>query len=176
MGPTISDGSPDHHHPSPVERMLAGIDPDDVPTAGVDPIDSRGEAIAALSLVIGRPLRAETVVLTLDRWRRGVGMVAIDGTDDARSIEAIGQHLDTVIALAESAQHALGLSRDPTEQVVVATVDPTGSTTPGSDHLLDLSCAAAGVTLLDWLVLGPDTVTPMIDDRWPRHVGAAPPG
>ena len=117
-----------------------------------------------------------TVVLTLDRWRRGVGMVAIDGTDDARSIEAIGQHLDTVIALAESAQHALGLSRDPTEQVVVATVDPTGSTTPGSDHLLDLSCAAAGVTLLDWLVLGPDTVTPMIDDRWPRHVGAAPPG
>ena len=176
MGPTISDGSPDHHHPSPVERMLAGIDPDDVPTAGVDPIDSRGEAIAALSLVIGRPLRAETVVLTLDRWRRGVGMVAIDDTDDARSIEAIGQHLDTVIALAESAQHALGLSRDPTEQVVVATVDPTGSTTPGSDHLLDLSCAAAGVTLLDWLVLGPDTVTPMIDDRWPRHVGAAPPG
>lgn len=176
MGPTISDGSPDHHHPSPVERMLAGIDPDDVPTAGVDPIDSRGEAIAALSLVIGRPLRAETVVLTLDRWRRGVGMVAIDGTDDARSIEAIGQHLDTVIALAESAQHALGLSRDPTEQVVVATVDPTGSTTPGSDHLLDLSCAAAGVTLLDWLVLDPDTVTPMIDDRWPRHVGAAPPG
>jgi hypothetical protein len=176
MGPTISDGSPDHHHPSPVERMLAGIDPDDVPTAGVDPIDSRGEAIAALSLVIGRPLRAETVVLTLDRWRRGVGMVAIDGTDDARSIEAIGQHLDTVIALAESAQHALGLSRDPTEQIVVATVDPTGSTTPGSDHLLDLSCAAAGVTLLDWLVLGPDTVTPMIDDRWPRHVGAAPPG
>ena len=156
--------------------MLAGIDPDDVPTAGVDPIDSRGEAIAALSLVIGRPLRAETVVLTLDRWRRGVGMVAIDGTDDARSIEAIGQHLDTVIALAESAQHALGLSRDPTEQVVVVTVDPTGSTTPGSDHLLDLSCAAAGVTLLDWLVLGPDTVTPMIDDRWPRHVGAAPPG
>lgn len=176
MGPTISDGSPDHHYPSPVERMLAGIDPDDVPTAGVDPIDSRGEAIAALSLVIGRPLRAETVVLTLDRWRRGVGMVAIDGTDDARSIEAIGQHLDTVIALAESAQHALGLSRDPTEQIVVATVDPTGSTTPGSDHLLDLSCAAAGVTLLDWLVLGPDTVTPMIDDRWPRHVGAAPPG
>ena len=156
--------------------MLAGIDPDDVPTAGVDPIDSRGEAIAALSLVIGRPLRAETVVLTLDRWRRGVGMVAIDGTDDARSIEAIGQHLYTVIALAESAQHALGLSRDPTEQIVVATVDPTGSTTPGSDHLLDLSCAAAGVTLLDWLVLGPDTVTPMIDDRWPRHVGAAPPG
>ena len=156
--------------------MLAGIDPDDVPTAGVDPIDSRGEAIAALSLVIGRPLRAETVVLTLDRWRRGVGMVAIDGTDDARSIDAIGQHLDTVIALAESAQHALGLSRDPTEQIVVATVDPTGSTTPGSDHLLDLSCAAAGVTLLDWLVLGPDTVTPMIDDRWPRHVGAAPPG
>ena len=156
--------------------MLAGIDPDDVPTAGVDPIDSRGEAIAALSLVIGRPLRAETVVLTLDRWRRGVGMVAIDGTDDARSIEAVGQHLDTVIALAESAQHALGLRRDPTEQIVVATVDPTGSTTPGSDRLLDLSCAAAGVTLLDWLVLGPDTVTPMIDDRWPRHVGAAPPG
>ncbi|MGA1551130.1 MAG: hypothetical protein ACO38A_03510 [Ilumatobacteraceae bacterium] len=175
MSPTTG-GSPNRHHPSPVERMLAGIDPDDVPTAGVDPIDSRGEAIAALSLVIGRPLRAETVVLTLDRWRRGVGMVAIDGTDDERSIEAIGEHLDTVITLAESAQHALGLSRHPTEQIVVATIDPTGSVMPGSGHLLDVSCAVAGVTLLDWLVLGPDTVTPMVDDRWPRHVGAAPPG
>jgi hypothetical protein len=64
---TTAGGSRDRHQPSPVERMLAGIDPADVPTAGVDPIDSRGEAIAALSLVITRPLRAETVVLTLDR-------------------------------------------------------------------------------------------------------------
>jgi hypothetical protein len=173
---TTAGGSRDRHQPSPVERMLAGIDPDDVPTAGVDPIDSRGEAIAALSLVITRPLRAETVVLTLDRWRRGVGMVAIDGTDDTRAIEAIGEHLDTVIALAESAQRALGLSRDPTEQIVVATIDPTGFATPGSNQLLELACAAAGVTLLDWLVLGPETVTPMVDDRWPRHVGAVPPG
>lgn len=162
-------------HPSPVERMLAGIDPDDVPTAGVDPIDSRSEAIAAVSLVVSRPLRAETVVLTLDAEHRGVGMVAIDGTDGARSVETIAAHLDTVIALADLAQHALGISRDPTERVVIITVDPTGSTPHHRPDQLDRLCEGAGVELLDWLALGPDTVTPMVDDRWPRSVSAVQP-
>lgn len=111
-------------HPSPVERMLAGIDPDDVPTAGV---------------------------------------------------ETIAAHLDTVIALADSAQHALGISRDPTERVVIITVDPTGSTPHHRPDQLDRLCEGAGVELLDWLALGPDTVTPMVDDRWPRSVSAVQP-
>lgn len=174
MNPSTTRRS--EHHPSPVERMLAGIDPDDVPTAGVDPIDSRSEAIAAVSLVVSRPLQPETVVLTLDARRRGVGMVAIDGTDDSRSIRTVAAHLDTVIALADSAQHALGISRDPTELVVIVTVDPTGSTPDHYPGELDGLCADAGVGLLDWLVLGPDCVTPMVDDRWPRPVSAAPPG
>ena len=127
-------------HPSPVERMLAGIDPDDVPTAGVDPIDSRSEAIAAVSLVVSRPLRAETVVLTLDAEHRGVG-----------------------------------ISRDPTERVVIITVDPTGSTPHHRPDQLDRLCEGAGVELLDWLALGPDTVTPIVGDRWPRSVSAVQP-
>ncbi|MEK9838690.1 MAG: hypothetical protein VW396_06460, partial [Ilumatobacter sp.] len=83
--------------------------------------------------------------------------------------------LDTVIPLADSAQHALGISRDPTERVVIITVDPTGSTPHHRPDQLDQLCEGAGVELLDWLALGPDTVTPMVDDRWPRSVSAVQP-
>ena len=59
-----------------------------VPHAGIDPIVTERAALAVINMVLEPPLRHDTVVITLDRERRGRSLVVIHETDGTTTSSA----------------------------------------------------------------------------------------
>lgn len=122
-----------------------------VPRAGVDPIDSEASALATITLALHRPLRPETIVVLLDDARRGVAIVAVDGTREPDDVVGV------VECLVERSVH-----RGRVAAMTVATVRPcrAADDTPLLDgdveRWLEMSDIAetAGIEVLEWFVIG----------------------
>ena len=122
-----------------------------LPRAG-DPIRSSTDAIAVVSMVIHRPLEAETIAFFLDHTSRSNTITVISGTTDP----------DSVLSIAECMSLAGG--RCPTLcGVVLATVRPTTApnlpaTLPGDiDRWIEASdiTESNGIELIEWFIVGP---------------------
>jgi hypothetical protein len=117
-----------------------------------DPIRSSIDAIAVVSLVIHRPLQAETIAFLVDDGGRSNTITVVSGTTEP----------DSVLSVAECM--ALAGSRIPSLcGVVLATVRP--NTAPNLSAILpgDLDrwnesnaiTDAHGIELIEWFVVGP---------------------
>jgi hypothetical protein len=122
-----------------------------LPHAG-DPIRSSIDAIAVVSLVIQRPLEAETVAFFLDENSRSSTITVISGTSDPDSMLSIVECLTMVVVSSPS---LCGF--------VLATVRPASppnlpATQPGDvDRWIEANEIADshGVELIEWFVVGP---------------------
>lgn len=135
------------------------------PRAGIDPIGDAADALAALSLALHWPLRAETIVMLLDDERRGITLVVVSGTrrpDDV--VEVIERLADPAahggrVAAIVAASIRPGAGRNDLE---TDRVDDDHSDTyridADVDRWLEMSDLAAqsGVELVEWFVVGPD--------------------
>ena len=119
---------------------------------GGDPIRSSIEAIAVVSLVIHRPLEAETIAFFLDQAGCSNTITVVSGTTDA----------DSVLTVAECM--AVAASQSPTLcGVVLASVRPGSAahvpaTLPGDiDRWVEANeiTDAYGIELVEWFVIGP---------------------
>lgn len=113
----------------------------DVPRPFIDPIDTLVEALGVLALAMPRPLVEGTLLLAMDRQRRGLGMVRSDATTSS------GLH------------HLVGLMcRIPAVRSVVMVSLRSGDLIRPDDvdHLFSTITAMnnAGLTLCDWVVAG----------------------
>ena len=73
------------HHPHPKgTSCLARCSTRRVPRGFIDPIESRADALAVLSLAA--PFGDDTVAILLDTERRGIGIVVVTGTTDPDAI------------------------------------------------------------------------------------------
>lgn len=155
---------------SPLTPGPAG--PVRLPRAGVDPIRHEGPALALVRAVVAHPVRAETIVVTLDRERRGLGLVVVNGTT----------HPDDVVVVASRVLDAAARVTD-AAYAVVASVRPGPCDLDLSDAErwleLDLVASACGVEVVEWFVLEPDPVGLRVNrprqlvnapSRWPRDV------
>lgn len=158
----------------PSLERLDAIPDDDVPTAGVDPIESLDEALAAINLFIARPLRAETIVLWRDSLERGQGMISISGTEHPSDV------LDVVDALADALDGRHGCDADPfpdgpsdVASLVIVSVRPDAH--PDLDDVtrwadLIALADARGVEVTEWAVIGHDIWVPRLlagqPSRW----------
>ncbi|MEY2974354.1 MAG: hypothetical protein RIR49_774 [Actinomycetota bacterium] len=170
-----------HAHPTarvvgdvPALTYLDTIDDDDIPAAGVDPIESLAEALAAVGLFIHRPLRHETIVLWRDHLDRGQGMVSVNGTEHPSDV------LDVLEAMADALDGPLECGCDPFPEgpdhvgsLIIVSIRP-GTHADSADIALwsDLSALASsrGVTLTEWVVIGNDIRVPRVlagqPSRW----------
>jgi hypothetical protein len=119
-----------------------------VPRAGVDPIDSERAALAVINMVLEPPLRHDTVVITLDRERRGRSLVVVHETELHDALFGV---LDMVV----------GLDDDELDAFIVATVRPPVPGVPDLDFLdVDRWILASelvessGLELVEWFVVG----------------------
>ena len=121
------------------------------PHAG-DPIRSSIEAIAVVSLVIHRPLEAETIAFFLDEAACSYAITVVSGTTEP----------DAVLTVAECM--ALAASQLPNLcGVVLASVRPKAvsnlpATLPGDiDRWVEANeiTDAFGIELVEWFVIGP---------------------
>ena len=124
-----------------------------VPRAGLDPIDGPAAALAIIRLAVRSPSRSETIVLLLDHDRRGLGVTVVSDTDRP----------DDVVEVVECiARAAAGTGR--VAAMVVTSVRPGASASDPDDpdRWLEMSDLAdsAGVELVEWFVIGRDTVCP----------------
>jgi hypothetical protein len=122
-----------------------------LPHAG-DPIRTALDAIAVVSLVIHRPLEAETIAFFLDENSRSNVITVVSGTTDP----------DSVLSVAECM--AMVADRSPTLcGVVLASVRPSAppnlaATLPGDiDRWVEANeiIESHGVELIEWFVVGP---------------------
>ena len=122
-----------------------------LPRAG-DPIRSSTDAIAVVSMVIHRPLEAETIAFFLDHNSRSNTITVVSGTTDPDSV------------LSVAACMSLAGARFPTFcGVVLATGRPTTvpnlpATLPGDiDRWIEASdiTESNGLELIEWFVVGP---------------------
>lgn len=134
----------------------------DLPRPFIDPVESAAQALAVASLVARRPRTDLTHALVLDRLRRGLGIVALP---------ALGEH---------SVHDLVGACCSvPGADSVVAVSTRTGVPVRSGDAellgRLSFALAAAGLSLLDWIVCGrggaycPRTVIGA-PDPWPAAV------
>jgi hypothetical protein len=123
-----------------------------LPRAGVDRIDDAAAALSIVNHAISTPPTAETVVLLLGADRTGYGIVIVGGThhpDDA-------VHVVECLTCTNPASPRGG-------SLVVATVRPgAGLLDADEDRWLEMSDLAEshGTTLLEWFVVGTQTVCP----------------
>jgi hypothetical protein len=115
-----------------------------VPRGGIDPIRCAADALAVLAL--GAPYGHDTVVLLLDRRRRGCSVMVVTGTVEADAL------FDVIAICVE------GTRRDPDiGSVILASSRPDGDARPDDVHRwLEASdqCRAGGLELVEWFVLG----------------------
>jgi len=119
-----------------------------VPRAGIDPIVTERAALAVINMVLEPPLRHDTIVITLDRERRGRSLVVIHETDWHDDLFGV---LDMVV----------GLDDDELDAFIVATVRPPIVGVPDLD-VLDVDrwilaseiVEGAGLELVEWFVVG----------------------
>ncbi len=113
----------------------------DVPRPFIDPIHSLLEAVGVASLVVQRPLRDRTYALVLDIQQRGLGLL------QANTISLVSAH------------YLIGrLSHIPdAHSVVLISTRASSCMQAGDQDLLPLLATTfhhAGITLLDWVVMG----------------------
>lgn len=131
-----------------------------LPRAGVDEVDLAGVR-AILDLALAAPLRHETIVIVLDGRRRGLAIVTVTDTVEPHAV------LDVVELMVSAPAH-----RDRVGAVVVASVRPGAPAADGDvDRWLEMTdlAEAAGVELLDWLVVDAQGVS------FPRDLLGEPP-
>lgn len=139
------------------------------PRAGVDPIDGPDVALAVIDLAVCSADVPETVVLLLDRRRRGLGITVVSETwfpDDV---------LEVVECISGVARPTDGVRSDIVRGLVVASVRPEGldpAVADGDDQMrwleLDQLATSAGLELVEWFVIGRHTICP-------RDLVGAPP-
>lgn len=158
----------------PSLERLDAIPDEDVPTAGVDPIESFEEALAAINLFIARPLRSETIVLWRDPLERGQGLISISGTDHPSDV------LDVLDALADALDGLPECACDPfpdgpsdVASLVIVSVRPGALPDPDDvTRWADLMALAEarGVEVTEWAVVGHDIWVPRLlagqPSRW----------
>lgn len=111
------------------------------------PISSTDEAVAIVAATLRRPLESEVIAFLVDSNNCGHTIVVVSHDHDD----------DVVLRVAESMMAMAAVSRRWTG-VVLASVRPRSMIVPGDvDRWLELDAltASAGVTLKDWLVVGP---------------------
>ena len=111
----------------------------DIPRPFVDPVESVVQALTIASLVTRRPRRGSTLALILDSRRRGLGVVAAPRVDRTTIHSLVGACCD--IPRADS--------------IVVVSVRrgiPVRATDVELHARMSFALAAAGFTLLDWIV------------------------
>ena len=121
-----------------------------LPRAGIDPIDGSGPALAMFDVLIDRPFREQTVALLLDRARRGLGVLVVDGTCRPDSVVEVA----TLLAHASPVNPAMGavvLASVRTAAEACAPPDCTGDVDRWMDSRDVLR--SAGVDLLEWFVI-----------------------
>ncbi len=122
------------------------------PPRASEPIRSSIDAIAVVSLVIHRPLEAETIAFLLDDGGRSNTITIISGTTEPDSVLAVA---DCMARAGSTAPALCGL--------VVASVRPgIGTTAPATlpgdmDRWLEIDeiTESHGIELIEWFVVGP---------------------
>ncbi len=159
---------------TPSLEHLDAIPDDDVPTAGIDPIESLEEALAAINLFIARPLRSETIVLWRDPLGRGQGMISVSGTEHPSDV------LDVLDVIADARDGLPECVSDPfpdgpsdVASLVIVSVRPGAHPDPGDVTLWSdlMSLAdARGIEVTEWAVIGHDIWVPRMlagqPSRW----------
>lgn len=116
-----------------------------------DPIRCAGDALRVVSMVIHRPLEAETVAFFLDDGNRSDTITIVSGTTEPDSIVAVAECMAMVGGQVPS---LCGL--------VLATVRPhSPGLHPGDVHRwLDAEAVADahGLELIEWFVIAPDGI------------------
>lgn len=127
-----------------------------VPRAGIDPIDGPAAALAVIDLAVRTPAAPESIVLLLDRQRRGLGITVVSDC----------WFPDDVLEVVECLSGAAGPT-GAVHSLVVATVRPDGldpAAADGDDPMrwleLDRLAASADLELVEWFVIGPHVVCP----------------
>lgn len=140
--------------------MFEFTPPRRIPAAGIDPITSPYSALAVIISALSEPSRFETIIVTLDRERRGRVLLVVTGTAEADSLLGVA---DMLAELAVGDPDAGG--------VVVASVRPGGGLEPGDFERwqeVDEICSDAGMDLVEWFVLGSSI-------HCPREIGGVVP-
>ncbi|NND73396.1 MAG: hypothetical protein HKN44_00150 [Ilumatobacter sp.] len=142
--------------------MFEFTTPRNVPAAGVDPIRSPYSALAVILGAMSPESRHETIIMTLDRERRGRTVLVVIDTVEPDSLLGI---VDMLAEFAIRDADAGG--------VVIATVRPDGTVDPDdmsrweeADDVL----ADVGLELVEWFVLGTSIHSPRelagVPPRW----------
>lgn len=121
------------------------------PHAG-DPIHSAIDAIAVVSLVIHRPLQAETIAFLLDDGGHSDTITIISGTTEPDSVLAVAE------CMARAGSTAPALCGLVVASVRPGTVANTPATLPGDiDRWLQIDeiTESLGIELVEWFVVGP---------------------
>ena len=129
-----------------------------IPRGFVDPIESKADALAVLSLAA--PLGHDTVAILLDDERCGLGIFVVTGTTDP---DAIFRIIDVCINARYTEVSGL----------ILATSRPGGDMQPDDRERwveATVQCADAGVELVEWFVIGHQVACPreLVGDppRW----------
>lgn len=131
----------------------------DVPRPLIDPITSLLDALSVISLALQRPRQNDTVVLALDSQRRGLNLFRTHPVSSETLHRIIGQ-CSVVPAI-----HGVVLAS-------IRTTSPLLSTDQQFMFSAQHTLSAAGIELVDWVVLGagglycPRTLSG-IPDPWP---------
>ncbi len=115
-----------------------------VPRGGIDPIRCANDALAVLAL--GAPYGHETIVILLDRDRRGSSVLVVGDTIEPDAMFGV---IDTCVTACSRLDELDGL--------ILATSRPHGDVVADDVHRwLEASdqCAAGGLRLVEWFVLG----------------------
>ena len=119
-----------------------------IPRGFIDPIESRADALAVLSLAA--PFGDDTVAILLDPERRGVGILVVTGTTDPdaifRVVDVCIHARYTDVGGLSLATSRLGSDMQPVDR----------------DRWIEASmqCDDAGVELVEWFVIGTHIACP----------------
>jgi DNA repair protein RadC len=113
-----------------------------IPRGFIDPIKSRSDALAVLSLAA--PFGDDTVAILLDPERRGVGILVVTGTTDP----------DAIFRVIDVCVHA---QYTDVAGIILATSRPGGDLQPVDRNRwieAAMQCDDAGVELVEWFIIG----------------------
>jgi hypothetical protein len=119
-----------------------------LPRGFIDPIESRADALAVLSLAA--PFGHDTVAILLDTERRGIGIVVVTGTTDPDALFRVidlciqARYTDLAGLVLASSRPGGDMETTDRERWIEATVH----------------CDDAGIELVEWFVIGEHVACP----------------